>query len=210
MDYLKDLIERYPRLADCENSIYDTYKILRTVYESRGKLLTAGNGGSAADADHISGELMKSFVKKRKTPDTFYQSLLGVTNAETAHFLSTKLQRGLSAINLANHNAVITATVNDIGAETMYAQQLYSYACENDAFIGISTSGNSKNIYYAMLTAKALGVKTIALTGGSGGKLGEIADVSIKVPETETYKIQELHLPVYHCVCLMLEEYFFD
>jgi D-sedoheptulose 7-phosphate isomerase len=153
---------------------------------------------------------MKAFVKKRNTPDTFYQSLLGVTDAETARFLSTKIQRGFSAINLANHNAVITATVNDIGPETMYAQQLYSYARENDAFIGISTSGNSKNIYYAMLTAKALGVKTIALTGGSGGKLGEIADVSIKVPETETYKVQELHLPVYHCVCLMLEEYFFD
>jgi D-sedoheptulose 7-phosphate isomerase len=210
MDYLKDLIERYPRLAVCESSIHEAYKILKTVFESHGKVLTAGNGGSAADADHITGELMKAFVKKRNTPDTFYQSLLGVTDAETARFLSKKLQRGLSAINLANHNAVITATVNDIGPETMYAQQLYSYARENDAFIGISTSGNSKNIYYAMLTAKALGVKTIALTGGSGGKLGEIADVSIKVPETETYKVQELHLPVYHCVCLMLEEYFFD
>ncbi|MDR1363149.1 MAG: SIS domain-containing protein [Spirochaetaceae bacterium] len=209
MDYLKELIERYPRLAVCEESIYSAYEILKTVYESYGKVLIAGNGGSAADADHITGELMKSFVKKRKTPDAFYQSLLGVTDKETAAVLSEKLERGLPAINLTNHNAVITASINDIGAKTMYAQQLYSYARENDAFIGISTSGNSENVYYAMLTAKAMGVKTIALTGGSGGKLAKTADVTIKAPETETYKIQELHLPVYHCVCLMLEEYFF-
>ncbi|MDR2658427.1 MAG: SIS domain-containing protein [Spirochaetaceae bacterium] len=210
MDYLKELIERYPNLSVCKTSIYDAYKILVSVYEARGKLLIAGNGGSAADAGHIAGELMKSFVKKRNTPPSFYNALCGITNAETAGFLSAKLQRGLPAIDLSNHNPVITAVINDIGAETMYAQQVYSYAHENDAFIGISTSGNSENVYLAMLTAKALAVKTIALTGSSGGKLAKTADVSIKVPETETYKIQELHLPVYHCICLMLEEYFFE
>jgi D-sedoheptulose 7-phosphate isomerase len=210
MVYLEELIERYPCLAECKSSIYEAYQALKTVYESGGKVLIAGNGGSSADADHITGELMKGFVKKRKTPDSFYRSLLGVSNDKTAAFLSGKLQSGLPAINLSNHNALITAAINDTGAEIIFAQQLYVYARENDAFIGISTSGNSENVYYAMLTAKALGVKTIALTGVSGGKMAEIADVTIKVPESATYKIQELHLPVYHCICLMLEEYFFD
>ena len=175
-----------------------------------GKVLIAGNGGSAADADHITGELMKGFVKKRRPPALFRESLSQITDSETADRLAGQIQEGLPAINLANHNALITAAINDISGSIIYAQQVYAYADKNDVFIGISTSGNSENVYLAMLTAKVRGLKTIALTGSSGGKIAKLADVSIKVPETETYKVQELHLPVYHCICLMLEERFFD
>jgi D-sedoheptulose 7-phosphate isomerase len=210
MDYLNELTARYPCLNVCRNDIHDAYKILEASYAASGKLLVAGNGGSAADADHITGELMKGFIKKRKPPHQFYESLVKITDAETAIHLAADIQGGLPAINLSNHNALITASINDINGNIIYAQQIYSYAKKNDVFLGISTSGNSENIYLAMLTAKALGIKTIALTGISGGKIAKLADVSIKAPETETYKIQELHLPMYHCVCLMLEERFFD
>jgi D-sedoheptulose 7-phosphate isomerase len=210
MKYLDQLTARYPCLSGCRDSIHGAYRLLEAAYEASGKLLVAGNGGSAADADHITGELMKGFVKKRKPPRQFHDALREIAGVETADYLAESLQGGLPAINLANHSALITASINDINGEIIYAQQVYAYAKKNDVFLGISTSGNSKNVCLAMLTAKALGVKTIALTGGSGGKAAEIADVSIRVPETETYKVQELHLPVYHCVCLMLEERFFD
>jgi D-sedoheptulose 7-phosphate isomerase len=154
--------------------------------------------------------LLKGFVKKRRTPPEFRESLRQITDEETADSLAEQIQEGLPAINLANHNALITAAINDINGNIIYAQQVYAYAGKNDVFIGISTSGNSKNVYLAMLTAKAKGLKTIALTGASGGKAAKLADVSIRVPETETYKVQELHLPVYHCICLMLEDHFFD
>jgi D-sedoheptulose 7-phosphate isomerase len=210
MKYLDQLTERYPCLSVCHDSIYEAYRLIEAAYESSGKLLIAGNGGSAADADHIAGELMKGFVKKRKTRVQFRAALREIAPAETADYLAENLQEGLPAINLASHSALITASINDINGEIIYAQQVYAYAEKNDVLLGISTSGNSKNIYLAMLTAKAKGAKTIALTGGSGGKAAEIADVAVKVPETETYKAQELHLPVYHCICLMLEERFFD
>jgi D-sedoheptulose 7-phosphate isomerase len=210
MNYLNELTVRYPRLSVCEASIREAYGILEAAYGNSGKVLIAGNGGSAADADHITGELMKGFVKKRKTPPSFRESLIQITDADTASSLAEQIQEGLPAINLTNHNALITAAINDINGSIIYAQQVYCYADKNDVFIGISTSGNSENVYLAMLTAKAKGLKTIALTGAAGGKMAKLADVSIKVPETETYKVQELHLPVYHCICLMLEEFFFD
>jgi D-sedoheptulose 7-phosphate isomerase len=194
----------------CGDSIRAAYGLLETVYKNGGKVLIAGNGGSAADADHITGELMKGFIKKRKPPDKFYHSLKQITDSETAASLVSNLQGGLPAVNLAVHSALITASINDINGNIIFAQQIYSCAKEGDVFLGISTSGNSENIYLAMITAKALGLKTIILTGASGGKTAKLADVSIKVPETETYKVQELHLPVYHCICLMLEENFFD
>ncbi|MDR2097358.1 MAG: SIS domain-containing protein [Spirochaetaceae bacterium] len=210
MDYLNDLIARYPCLSVCGDSIRDAYRLLETAYENGAKVLIAGNGGSAADADHITGELMKGFIKKRRAPPRFRESLDKIADADTAAYLAERIQEGLPAINLANHNALITAAINDIDGNIIYAQQVYCYAAKNDVFIGISTSGNSENVYLAALTAKAKGLKTIALTGVSGGKLAKLADVSIKVPATETYKVQELHLPVYHSICLMLEERFFD
>ncbi|MDR1256795.1 MAG: SIS domain-containing protein [Spirochaetaceae bacterium] len=209
MDYITELLARYPQLAECGDAIRGAYNILEAAYRMGGKLLIAGNGGSAADADHITGELMKGFVKKRLPPPEFYGALREIADEETAACLARSLQCGLPAINLANHNALITAAINDLDGKIIFAQQVYAYAAKNDVFLGISTSGNSENVCLAMLTAKASGLKTIALTGAAGGRAAKIADVSIRVPETETYKVQELHLPVYHCICLMLEEAFF-
>jgi D-sedoheptulose 7-phosphate isomerase len=177
-------------------------------FQSGGKILIAGNGGSAADSEHIVGELMKSFVRKRKLPDD-YVARLDQINPEIAQFLASRIQPGLPAIALTGHISLSSACINDIDGTTVYAQQLYGYGKSGDLFIGISTSGNAKNVLYAAVAAKAKGLSVLALSGGTGGKLVEYADVSIIVPETETYKIQELHLPVYHTLCLMVEEYFF-
>ncbi|GHV82275.1 phosphoheptose isomerase [Spirochaetia bacterium] len=209
MDYLQQLITRYPQLAGIRDSINRAYTLLIKTFEKKGKLLAAGNGGSAADADHIVGELMKGFVKERKAPHEFGAKLASL-DAEAGAFLGGHLQQGLPAIALANHTALTTACINDIDGSIIYAQQIYGYGVPGDLFLGISTSGNAKNILYAILTAKAKGLKTIALTGKDGGLIRKHADVSIIVPETETYKIQELHLPIYHALCLMLEEYFFS
>ncbi|GHV01249.1 phosphoheptose isomerase [Spirochaetia bacterium] len=209
MDYLQQLITRYPQLAGIRDSINKAYILLIETFEKKGKLLAAGNGGSAADADHIVGELMKGFVKERKAPHEFGAKLASL-DAEAGAFLGGRLQQGLPAIALANHTALTTACINDIDGSIIYAQQVYGYGVPEDLFLGISTSGNAKNILYAILTAKAKGLKTIALTGKDGGLISKHADVSIIVPETETYKIQELHLPIYHALCLMLEEYFFS
>jgi D-sedoheptulose 7-phosphate isomerase len=209
MDYLQQLTERYSQLSGIRDSVNAAYRLLADVYEKNGKLLVAGNGGSAADAEHIVGELMKGFLKKRSIPADFMQKLQKL-DAKTAAYIGQNLQQGLPAIALSAHTALTTACVNDIGGDIIYAQQVYGYGNAGDAFLGISTSGNSKNVLYAMLTAKAKGLRTIALTGGTGGQIVEIADVSIVVPESETYKIQELHLPIYHTLCLMIEEHFFS
>jgi D-sedoheptulose 7-phosphate isomerase len=206
MDYLQDLIIRYPALENIRDSINGAFETLRESYTAGGKLLIAGNGGSAADSEHIVGELMKNFVKKRGLPQSF---LAVLKNNQAESYLSEHLQPGLPAVSLTGHPGLSSACINDIDGNIVYAQQVYNLGKSGDVFLGISTSGNAKNIYYALLTAKALGLKTIGLTGGSGGVLARSADVAIVVPEKETYKIQELHLPVYHTLCLMLEEYFF-
>ncbi|GHV12775.1 hypothetical protein FACS189491_06430 [Spirochaetia bacterium] len=208
MDYLQQLIKRYPVLDSIRDDIAAAYRILEESFEAGGKLLVAGNGGSAADADHIVGELMKGFVKKRPLPASFLSRLEEIS-PDCAPRIGPVLQQGLPAIALSAHTALSTAYINDVGADTLYAQQVYGYGNEGDVFLGISTSGNSNNILYAALTAKAGNMKTIALSGGSGGALTKAADAAIIVPETETYKIQELHLPIYHALCLMLEEHFF-
>jgi D-sedoheptulose 7-phosphate isomerase len=208
-DYLYELVGRYPRLSVCKDSIYAAYKKIETVYQSDGKILVAGNGGSASDADHITGELLKGFVKKRPLEKELAEKIKALTDSDTADYLLQNVQQGLAAIALSNNSAVLTATVNDMSGDIIYAQQVCAYGKKNDAFIGISTSGNSRNVCLAALMAKAKGLATIALTGGSGGKLISLSDVAIIVPETETYKIQELHLPVYHTLCLMLEQNFF-
>jgi D-sedoheptulose 7-phosphate isomerase len=209
MDYLEELVQRYPGLEKCKADIYKAYQLMKKSFESGGQFLAAGNGGSAADSGHIVGELMKGFVKKRPLAPDFIQKLKAVSPAD-AEYLAKNIQQGLPAVDLSAHAALITACINDIGGDIIYAQQVCGYGGEGDVFMGISTSGNAKNILYAMIAARARGLKTIALTGGSGGAIKEYADAAIIVPETETFKVQELHLPVYHALCLMIEDRFFS
>lgn len=218
-EYVTLLTERYPQLQPIGDQIEAAYKILETCYEQGGKLLIAGNGGSCADAEHIVGELMKGFVKRRRVSKE-EQALLEQAGKEISQDskieenlgteLAECLQEGLPAIALTGHTGLSTAFLNDVNGEMIYAQQLWGYARPEDVFLGISTSGNSKNILYALAAARAKGLKTVVLTGRDGGKLAKSADAAIIVPEQETYKIQELHLPIYHALCLMLEDHFFE
>lgn len=207
--YLAELVERYPVLEPVKEEIYAVYEIMRDCFASGHKLLVAGNGGSAADAEHIVGELMKGFVKQRQIPEEMAEKLWHI-DLETGEELANKLQGALPAIALTGHNALSTAFLNDVDGRLTYAQQVYGYGVAGDVFLGITTSGNAANVHYASITAKAKGMKVVGLTGKDGGVLRTDADVAIIVPEKETYKIQELHLPIYHTLCLMLEEYFFS
>lgn len=203
------LVERYPQLTCIADDLYASYKVIEDSYKKGGKLLIAGNGGSAADAEHIVGELMKGFKLPRKVEDTFAASLCEI-NEELGSVLAQNLQGALPAIALDGHSALSTAYMNDCEPLLCFAQQVNGYGKEGDVFLGISTSGNSKNILYAAVTARAKGMKVIGLTGDKNSKLEQMSDVCIRVPQTETYVIQELHLPVYHCLCLMLENEFFS
>lgn len=202
------LIKRYPELNVCKESIVKAYRIIEDCYKSKGKLLIAGNGGSAADAEHMVGELMKGFKKQRTLSKDFSDRLMEVS-PEYGKVLAKNLQGALPAIALDGHYALSTAYMNDCEPLLCFAQQVNGYGNKVDVFIGISTSGNSKNVLYAAVTAKAKGMKVIGLTGAKESKLSDMADVCIMVPETETYMVQELHLPVYHALCLMAEESFF-
>lgn len=202
------LIKRYPKLEIIQSEIKQAYIVLEECYANGGKLLIAGNGGSAADAEHITGELMKRFKIKRPVSKEFAEKLQEVDPVRGKQ-LAENLECSLMAIPLVAHEALTTAYINDVDGYGVFAQQLFGYGRKGDVFLGISTSGNSRNILNATVVAKALGMKVIGLTGESGGELAQIADVAVKVPEKETYMIQELHLPIYHCWCLMLEERFF-
>ena len=206
---LNELVMRYPVLGIVRDDVNKAYSLLEACYENGGKLLIAGNGGSAADAEHIVGELMKGFVKRRPLPKELKRALID-TDPIRGSELSEKLQQGLPAIALTNHAALSSAFANDVDGMLSYAQQVNGYGKEGDVFLGISTSGNSENVMYAAVTAKAKGMKVIGLTGRDGGKLAKLADVAIVVPKQETYKIQELHLPIYHALCLMLEDHFYE
>lgn len=206
--YIDLLISRYPVLKQCEQDISNVYLIMEECYKNDGKLLIAGNGGSAADSEHIAGELMKRFKIPRPVTDEFARKLKETDLTRGAE-LAKNLERGLMAIPLVAHEALSTAYINDVDGLGVFAQQLFGFGRPGDVFFGISTSGNSENIINASVVAKAMGIKVAGLTGIKGGKLAQIADVVIKVPETETYMVQELHLPVYHCLCLMLEDKFF-
>ena len=211
MDPLKQidvLVERYSELENQRENIIASYKIMEESYCSGGKLLIAGNGGSAADSEHIVGELMKSFEKPRSLSEKYKEKLKSI-DFESGKTLSDKLQGGLAAIALDGHIALSTAYMNDCEPLLCFAQQVNGYGNEKDVFLGISTSGNSENIIYAAIVAKAKGMKVIGLTGAKESKLSEIADVTIRSPQTRTYMVQEHHLPIYHCLCLMLEERFF-
>lgn len=203
------LVERYPSLESEKNSIISAYLVLEECYAKGRKLLVAGNGGSAADAEHIVGELMKGLKISRKLRDDFVEKLME-GNQELGTVLAENLQEALPAIALDGHPALSTAYMNDCEPLLCFAQQVNGYGKAGDVFLGISTSGNSKNVLYAAVTAHAKGMKVIGLTGAKSSKLEQMSDVCIKVPQTETYMIQELHLPVYHCLCLMLEKRFFE
>lgn len=202
------LVERYPSLESAKNDIVAAYLLLEESYENGGKLLVAGNGGSAADAEHIVGELMKGFKLLRK-PETDFAEKLVAENQELGSVLAENLQGALPAIALDGHPALSTAYMNDCEPLLCFAQQVNGYGNAGDVFLGISTSGNSKNVLFAATTAHAKGMKVIGLTGAKDSKLKDMSDVCIKAPQTETYMIQELHLPIYHCLCLMLEDRFF-
>lgn len=208
MRHIDLLVERYASLESARNDIVAAYLLLEESYENGGKLLVAGNGGSAADAEHIVGELMKGFKLPRK-PEADFAEKLVEENQELGSVLAENLQGALPAIALDGHPALSTAYMNDCEPLLCFAQQGNGYGKSGDVFLGISTSGNSKNVLYAATTAHAKGMKVIGLTGAKDSKLKDMSDVCIKAPQTETYMIQELHLPIYHCLCLMLEDNFF-
>lgn len=207
-EHIETLINRYPALAVCKQDIVDTYILLEECYKNGNKLLVAGNGGSAADALHIVGELMKAFVLPRELNKQICDAL--DKNSQNATYLKKNLQMALPAIALVGEVGLTTAYSNDVASDLMFAQQVLGYAKSGDVFLGISTSGNSKNIIYAAEVAKAMGMKVVGLTGMSGGKLKDICDVCVIVPEKETFKIQELHLPVYHALSLEIEKKMFS
>ena len=203
----EELFERYPSLSGIKENVLKAFEAIKLTYEQGGSLYCAGNGGSSSDCEHIVGELLKSF-KKRRAVDEKTANNLSSYGEDGAYILS-KLEGSLPATSLISQTGILTAFANDKSWDTAIAQQLYGLGKQGDCLVVLSTSGNSKNCVYAVLLAKAKGIKTIAFTGVAGGKLKDICDVAICVPETETYKVQELHLPVYHCLCAMLEEEFF-
>lgn len=208
IEHVDLLVKRYPCLEVCRQDIITAYNILEEAYASGRKLLVAGNGGSASDSEHIVGELMKEFKLKRKIYAAQAERLKDI-DEEMGKMLSEHLQGSLPAISLVGEPSLTTAFMNDAVPVLIFAQQVNGLGTAGDVFLGISTSGNSKNILYAAVAAKSKGLKVIGLTGEKENQLMKFSDVCIRVPETETYKIQELHLPVYHCLCLMLEERFF-
>ncbi|MGG4032677.1 SIS domain-containing protein [Paenibacillus cisolokensis] len=205
---LARLMEKYPDLGGCEGQIAEAFEALRRTFAGGGKLLLAGNGGSAADCEHVVGELMKGFMSKRPVPAEMRDKLAMYGEAE-ADYLAGHLQGALPAISLVSQSALSTAFINDVAADMVFAQQVYGYGRPGDALLVFSTSGNSLNVVRAVQVAKAVGLTTIAMTGESGGRLKELCDIAIRVPYTSTPDIQERHLPIYHALCMMLEEAFF-
>ena len=208
MDHIKLLTVRYENLKDIENEVRNVTDILINAFEKGNKLLICGNGGSCADASHIAGELMKGFLKKRPLSDEEKESLKEKSPSLSFDTLN-KLQKGLPTVVLSDLNALNTAFSNDVDPNLIYAQQLFGLGKAGDVLIGISTSGNAKNVAETVRLAKAMGITAIGLTGGTGGLLKELCDSCIIVPEKETFKVQELHLPVYHAICAECEEHFF-
>ena len=205
---LAELLERYPQLESCKDSIIKAYIALADCYESEGKVLVAGNGGSASDSEHITGELMKSFRFRHDICDD-QKSELAERFGDDGKFLADTLESGLPAVPLPSLQSLGTAFSNDRNGLATFAQLVNVLGDPEDVFIGISTSGNSKNVCYALMVAATKGMKTITLTGESGGRCMGLSDICINVPEKETFKIQELHLPVYHALCSMVESKFF-
>lgn len=206
---MNELISRYPKLKACEKDIKKAISAIIDCYEEGGKLLLCGNGGSCSDCDHIVGELMKGFLKKRPLNEKIKKKM-EKNGISLDGYIIEKLQGALPAISLPSFTALNSAFCNDVEPELMYAQCVMGLAKKGDVLIAISTSGNSKNVYRACQVAKALGVTVISLTGEGGGRIAAMAEVAIKAPENETYKVQELHLPIYHHICAKVEAHFFE
>lgn len=205
---LEKLLLDYPPLHVCRKDIESAFKILKNCFSNSGKLLVCGNGGSAADSEHIVGELMKGFRRNREISNEDCNKIKA-TFPDDYEYLSNRLQRALPAISLVSQSSLSSAFINDVAADMVFAQQVYGYGRTGDILIGISTSGNAHNVINAVKTAKAFGIKIIGMTGETGGMMNDFCDVTIKVPSVDTYKIQEYHLPVYHALCAMLEAEFF-
>ncbi|HUX50163.1 MAG TPA: SIS domain-containing protein [Spirochaetia bacterium] len=212
MDFRESILQEtlavHPRLTGCRREIDAAATIVCECYAAKGKLLACGNGGSAADAEHIVGELMKAFRMKRPLPEDLRSALVR-TDAAMGPLLAERLQGALPAIALTGHASLTTAFSNDVDPLLVFAQQLYGYGVAGDVLVALSTSGNSKNVLFAVVAARCLGIRTIAMTGSPGGRLADLCDVAIRVPESETALVQELHLPVYHAICSIVEQEFF-
>lgn len=205
---LQETLRRYKQLAFLEEAIQKAADTIIETYKNGGKVLVCGNGGSCSDADHIVGELMKSFEGRRPLAKELQDELVRLS-PETGKMLAEKLQQGLPAISLTVHQSLITAIANDISGEVIYAQQVVGWGNRGDVLIGLSTSGNSQNVIDAMIVARAKGLKTIGMTGENGGKMREWSDILLNVPERRTAYVQELHLPVYHALCMIVEKEIF-
>lgn len=204
---MKELYERYPILRECETEIEHAIDMICRSYKNGGKLMLCGNGGSCADCEHIVGELMKGFLLSRPVHGLYRKfKELGFDDAK---YMSENLQGSLPAVSLPHQSALISAFANDVASDMVYAQLVLGFGAKTDILFCLSTSGNSKNVVYAAKCAKALGIKTIAMTGKKPSLLSELCDITVRVPECETYKIQELHLPVYHYICARIEKTFF-
>ncbi len=209
MNTLKETFyTRNPKLTHLEQEIDTAISVMLESAKNKKALLFCGNGGSAADSDHIVGELMKGFVLKRPLPDALKTAL--IKDYDNGEFLANTLQQGIAAISLTHHSALNFAVHNDLHGDLIFAQQVLGYAPISGVVVGMSTSGNAENIINAFKVAKTQGLKTILLSGETGGKLKAFADIAICVPESETYKVQEYHLAIYHHICLMLESSLFD
>ena len=207
MTILDTLFESYPALAGCKADIETACEMLIECYKNNKKVLVCGNGGSAADSEHIVGELMKGFNLKRPMPDELKKKFAGFENGE--HIADT-LQMPLRAISLVSHTGLMTAFSNDCDADLIFAQQVLGFGNGNDVLIALSTSGNSKNVVYAAETAKALGLKVLSVTGGKDSKLSALSDITVKLPKYTPFEVQELTLPVYHALCAAVEAEFFE
>ncbi len=208
MDYLRQLTQKYPELADCAPAVVKAAQLLEECFRAGGKLLVCGNGGSAADSEHIVGELMKGYYLQRPVSADL-RARLAAQFPEQGAYLADHLQGTLPAISLVSQVSLMTAFINDVAADTVYAQQVLGYGRPGDVLLGLSTSGSSANVLHAMRVARVLGLHTIGLSGRKGGKMGEVCDVLIRVPLDQTPDIQEKHEAIYHALCAHLEERFF-
>ena len=206
---VKDFFARREDLIFMQGKIITAVQVLTEAFKNGSKLLLCGKGGSCADCEHIAGELLKGFLLKRPVCPEFANAL-EKNYGETGKEIACKLQQGLPAISLATHCGAISAFANDVDPELVYAQQVLAYGRRGDVLLGISTSGNAKNVAAAVMTAKTLGMHTIGLTGKDGGMLADLSDLALIMPQTETYRIQEDHLAVYHLLCAMIEYELFD
>ncbi len=206
--HVQSLIERYPTLSVCESDLLRAFGVCETCFANGRRLLVCGNGGSAADAEHIVGELMKGFLKRRRIPTQFRESLAAVDPEASAH-IAEHLQGALPAVSLCGHPALSSAFANDVAPDMVFAQQVYGYGQPGDVLLSLSTSGDSRNVVNAVLVARAKGLRTISLTGQRGGKLAHLCDITVRAPAADTAGVQELHLPMYHWLCAELERRFF-